>query len=78
MSPYLSVEFAKLITVPFRVASPMQPMKGFVDPTVPSFGMTLFGKPPMYKSPYSMCNGGGLSVLTIQNIHAVVHTTKCA
>ena len=46
MAPLRSVALAKLMNIPFTVASPMQPMNGLSVAT--AFGTTLssLGKPP--------------------------------
>jgi hypothetical protein len=46
MAPLRSVALAKLINIPFTVASPMQPMNGLSVATAPGTVVSPLGRPP--------------------------------
>jgi len=46
MAPLLSVALAKLINMPFTVASPMQPTNGLTVGTAPGAVASPLGRPP--------------------------------
>jgi len=46
MAPLRSVALAKLINIPFTVASPMQPMNGLPVAIAPDTVVSPLGRPP--------------------------------